>query len=505
MKFLSSLWLVWVASLFFSAQAQHSGGSQGKVLLIAANPSVSQQTGWPIGAWAAEIVHPYWEFTEAGYQVDIVSPDGGAIVWDSYSDPEDPSRYSAHDLLSLGFKKSPEKMALLANTKPLAQVNPADYKALFVCGGQSPMYTFINNTALHKFVAGFYETGKPTAVICHGTCILLKTKLSNGKLLVEGKKWTGFANAEEQYADNFVGKKIQPFRIEDEARKLPNTQFQVGLPFSAFALQDGNLVTGQQQNSGTAAAQLVLAQLEKRKSQYPTYVLVHGAFANNMAWDAIRGALAKKANVISLDLPGHGMDYTPASQVSLASYVNAVKKLVAQQPGKVILVGHSMAGMIISQVAEDMPEKVSKLVYLSAYLPANGQSLQKLAESDKASLVGQNMEFAKDYTTVTIKKDKLAEAIAADLDAQTQEMLVKYHSPEPLKPFSEPVKLSAKRFGQVPKYYIRTTADKAVTPELQQQMIAANGAIKQVFSLNTSHLPFLAQPEALVQILEQVR
>ena len=196
-----------VFSLYFLAMlpflsAQHNAGHDGKILMIASNPSVSTQTGWPIGVWYAELAHPFWVFSEAGYTVDIASPDGGEIKFDGYSDPEDGSKYAAFDYISLGFKKDPAKIELTKNTLPLASVNPDDYKAVFVCGGQGPMYTFYENTALHQFFANFYQTGKPSAAICHGTCILLKTKLPNGQLLVEGKRWTGFASAEEQYADD---------------------------------------------------------------------------------------------------------------------------------------------------------------------------------------------------------------------------------------------------------------------------------------------------------------
>lgn len=125
-------------------------------------------------------------------------------------------------------------------------------------GGQSPMYTFIEHEALHRLVASFHDAGKVTAAVCHATCVLLKVKGADGKLLVDGKTWCGFADAEERYADEFVGQKIQPFWIEEEARKLPNTNFVVGPTFSAFAVRDGLLVTGQQQFSGAAAAALVV-------------------------------------------------------------------------------------------------------------------------------------------------------------------------------------------------------------------------------------------------------
>lgn len=232
-----------------------------RVLLIAANPAVSKTTGWPVGFWWAELTHPYWEFTEAGYEVEIRSPEGGALQADGYSDPEDASGYSAHDILSLGFKKSPQHLALVQDTPSIAGVDPGGYDAVFVAGGQSPMVTFRGNVKMQQLVAGFYEAGKVTALVCHATCLLLETRLSSGELLVHDKTWTGFANAEEQFADSFVGRRIQPFWIEDEARKIDGTNFVVDQMFREFAVRDGLLVTGQQQYSGAAAARLVIEAL----------------------------------------------------------------------------------------------------------------------------------------------------------------------------------------------------------------------------------------------------
>jgi putative intracellular protease/amidase len=232
-----------------------------KILVVAANPSTSTTTGWPVGFWWAELTHPYWAFVEAGYDVEIRSPDGGALSADGYSDPEDASGYSADDILSLGFKKSPKHAALVADTKSIADVSPAHYDAVFLVGGQSPMFTFRGNAAVQSLVRGFYEAGKVTALVCHATCVLLETKLSTGELLVAGKTWTGFADSEERFADQFVGKRIQPFWIEDEARKLEGTNFVVDQTFREFAVRDGLLVTGQQQASGAAAAKLVIEAL----------------------------------------------------------------------------------------------------------------------------------------------------------------------------------------------------------------------------------------------------
>ena len=229
-----------------------------RVLIIAANPATSPVTQWPVGFWWAELTHPYWTFSEAGYAADIVSPQGGDLQPDGFSDPEDDSGYSAHDILSLGFKKSEKHAGLLKGTKSIKEVSLDDYDGIFVAGGQSPMVTMIDDTDLHALVAKAFEADKVVAIVCHGTCVLLKTRLSNGDLLVKGKTWTGFANAEEKFADDYVGMKIQPFWIQEEAHKIDDTNFIVNAMFKPFAIRDGNLITGQQQFSGAAAAELVV-------------------------------------------------------------------------------------------------------------------------------------------------------------------------------------------------------------------------------------------------------
>ncbi len=232
-----------------------------RVVIVASNPAVSEQTGWPIGFWWAELSHPYWELTDHGYQVDVASPNGGKLEADPWSDPRDESRYSADDLLSLGFINSPEHLKLVEQSTPLADVAEGDYDAVLFVGGQGPMYTFFNDERVHRLVASFYEAGKITAVICHATCVLLRARLADGSLLVAGKTWTGFANSEERFADEYVGRKIQPFWIEDEARRLETTNFIVNGRFKPHAVRDGNLITGQQQYSGTAAAELMIEAL----------------------------------------------------------------------------------------------------------------------------------------------------------------------------------------------------------------------------------------------------
>jgi putative intracellular protease/amidase len=230
------------------------------ILLIVANPSISTTLGGSVGFWASELIHPYDEFTKAGCQVTISSPNGGKVEFDSFSDPRDASGYSKDDTLSLQYINRAEFMGLLENTPAIADLDITNFDAIVVCGGQSPMFSFRQNSILIQLFSDFYATGKPTAALCHGTCVLLEAKLANGTYLIQGKTITGFANSEEDYADGVVGQKVMPFRIQDEAKKL-GANFVTKEAFAPHAVRDGNLITGQQQNSGAETAKLVLAAL----------------------------------------------------------------------------------------------------------------------------------------------------------------------------------------------------------------------------------------------------
>ncbi len=231
-----------------------------KVLIVVANPSTSTTLGWPVGFWAAELTHPYYELTERGIQVTIASPDGGKVEMDSLSDPRDPSQWSAEDLVSMGFVHTHALMELLEDTPSLRDLDLDEFDAVMVAGGQSPMFTFRENEGLHRAIRHFYEAEKPTAVYCHGTAALVDLKLSDGSYLVAGKTLTGFANAEEEFSDAFVGQKVMPWRVEDVLRERGANYIHGGL-FKAFAVRDGRLITGQQQYSGRRVAQMVLEAL----------------------------------------------------------------------------------------------------------------------------------------------------------------------------------------------------------------------------------------------------
>ncbi len=231
-----------------------------KILMVVANPTIATTTGWPVGFWASELTHPYYQFTRARYDVVIASPEGGAVKVDTLSDPRDESQWSAEDLISMGFLSTPALVALLEHTPKLADLDLDEFAALVVCGGLAPMFQFRDNESLKRTIAAFYVAEKPTAVLCHGVSALIDVRLSDGSYLVKGKTVTGFANVEEDFSDRAVGQKVMPFRIEDELRKRGANYVQGGL-FKAFVVRDGRLITGQQQYSGAKVGEAVIAAL----------------------------------------------------------------------------------------------------------------------------------------------------------------------------------------------------------------------------------------------------
>jgi putative intracellular protease/amidase len=239
-----------------------------RVAIVIANPAISSTTGWPVGFWWSELTHSYYEMSEKGYEVEVFSPAGGKCEADAMSDPRDPSGYSSSDLITLGFINSPKLAALVEDTKKVSEIDVNKFDAIVVAGGQAPMFTFEGATDLLKKFVEFYEAGKLTSALCHGVAILRYAKLSDGEYLAKGKTVTGFANVEEDYADNAVWnmnllpreKHIMPWRIEDELKKIGANYVQAGA-WREFAVRDGNLITGQQNFSGAETARMVIQAL----------------------------------------------------------------------------------------------------------------------------------------------------------------------------------------------------------------------------------------------------
>ncbi|HAA12530.1 MAG TPA: type 1 glutamine amidotransferase domain-containing protein [Cytophagales bacterium] len=230
-----------------------------KVLYIVSNPA--ELKGLPVGFFAEELTRPFFEFIHAGYEVEVASPQGGKVEFDGFSDPENAYTLYPNDLITMGFRRHATFGTLLENTLPIADVDVSSYDAVCVAGGGGPLVTFKDDESLHQLIADFYEQEKVVGLICHGTSLLLWTRLSDGTMLADGKTWTGYCDAEEAMNNEAAGFKLNDYTIEEEARKNPNTNYEHADPLAPFAIRDGRLITGQQQHSSALFAELVIEAL----------------------------------------------------------------------------------------------------------------------------------------------------------------------------------------------------------------------------------------------------
>jgi pimeloyl-ACP methyl ester carboxylesterase len=228
-----------------------------------------------------------------------------------------------------------------------------------------------------------------------------------------------------------------------------------------------------------------------------TFVLVHGAWHGGWCWEKLVPLLeARGHRAVAPDLPGHGADRTPTAQVTLESCAERVRAAIAAQPEPVVLVGHSMGGVVITAAAELIPERVRTLVYLTAFLVAPGEALLAAAGNDPETALAGNLVFAPDGVSAEVKPDAIRPAFYAqcsDADAErAQARLV----PQAAAVFSTPVRYTPERAGRIPRVYIECTRDRAIGISVQRRMHAARPCAK-VLSLDTDHSPFYSTPEAL--------
>ena len=234
-----------------------------------------------------------------------------------------------------------------------------------------------------------------------------------------------------------------------------------------------------------------------------TYMLVHSAFTGPWAMESVANDLRLKGfKVLLPELPAHGNDKTPPKEVQFNDYVKAVIHEIDKQNDKVILLGHSFAGTIISEVAEKRPEKVQSLVYLAAALIPNGTSFFDNIK-DANSILTQNLVINQEKGIATVGNGKTHEAYGEDIPIEAFNAAAKYVVPEPFMPLTYKIELTNENFGKIPKYYIQTLKDKAIPQNLQRKMYT-DTPVKQVFTLDSSHAPNLSMPEKVADILNTI-
>jgi pimeloyl-ACP methyl ester carboxylesterase len=235
-----------------------------------------------------------------------------------------------------------------------------------------------------------------------------------------------------------------------------------------------------------------------------TYVLIHGAWHGSWCWDKIVPLLEMRGHkAVAPDLPGHGTDKSPVSEVSLQAYVDRVVKILDAQSEPVVLVGHSMGGIVISQAAEYRPEKVKTLAYLSAFLLRDGESLLQIAQEDEDALVLPNLVMADDQSSATVKDEALGEAFYGGCSVEDVARAKSLLVPQAAAPFATPVHTTTENFGRVPRIYIECRRDRAISPSAQKRMYTALPC-QRVVSMDTSHSPFFSASEELLAHLTAI-
>lgn len=219
------------------------------VLMVLTSHDRLGDTGKKTGFWLEEFAAPYYTLKDAGANITVVSPRGGQPPLDPKSDAPD-----AQTDATRRFKADAEAQAVLASTGRLAEVNAADFDAVFYPGGHGPLWDLAEDKASIALIEAMAAAGKPVALVCHAPGVLRHVKAADGTPLVRGKKVTGFTNTEEEA----VGlTRVVPFLVEDML-KQSGGQYSKGADWQPYVLTDGKLVTGQNPASSEEGAKALI-------------------------------------------------------------------------------------------------------------------------------------------------------------------------------------------------------------------------------------------------------
>lgn len=225
------------------------------ILIIATNVGKYVDPDLKTGLWLSELTHIYKEATDKGWAVTIASPKGGVI-------PIDPESLKPLmlDKISKQYYNAPDFMALLNNSKNLADVKSIDYDSIYLAGGHGTMYDFPDCPEIQEIVRNQYQANKNVTAICHGVGGLLNVKLTNGEFLIKGKSMTGFDWFEEKLA----GRKDEvPFNLEEAIKERGANLKKALIPMTSNTVIDGNLITGQNPFSSKETAKVLIEELSK--------------------------------------------------------------------------------------------------------------------------------------------------------------------------------------------------------------------------------------------------
>ncbi|MBV1859050.1 MAG: alpha/beta fold hydrolase [Nannocystaceae bacterium] len=234
-------------------------------------------------------------------------------------------------------------------------------------------------------------------------------------------------------------------------------------------------------------------------------LLIHGAWGGAWEFEEILTGLRKRGHQASaVDLPGHGQFKAPIPEVTMGAYVQTVVGAAEAIDGQIILVGHSLGGAVISQVAERIPHKIGRLVYVAAVLPKNGETTLGIMQSDGAGELLSEVTFSEDQSFVTVGPEAVRNILLNDVTdpERLAKCLPHFVMKQASEPFLFAAALTDEAFGGVPKTYIRAALDKVFSPALQGEMLK-NWQVEQVITLDSGHFPLVSNPQSLIDVLHE--
>src|SRR6185437_9536667 len=236
------------------------------------------------------------------------------------------------------------------------------------------------------------------------------------------------------------------------------------------------------------------------------FVLVHGAFHGAWCWEEVTGELEARGHTVEVfDLPGLGDEPTPVSEVTLDGYADRICGVLGSSDEPAVLVAHSMGGVAITHAAARCPERIASLVYVGAFLPADGQSLVDLTQLPEGADDGvqANAVVEGEPPVATMPRDKALEVLYAACEPEAAEHAAARLRPQPIAPFVTPGSAPPDgAFGRLRRSYVICTQDRAIPAALQRRM-AGERANGEIVELDTDHSPFLSCADELVELLDR--
>ncbi|MEC5381822.1 type 1 glutamine amidotransferase domain-containing protein [Aurantimonas sp. C2-6-R+9] len=223
------------------------------ILMVLTSHDTLGDTGEKTGFWLEEFAAPYYVLRDAVAKITIASPKGGQPPLDPKSDAPD-----AQTEATERFKKDDAAQKALATTVKLAEIDPADFDAVFYPGGHGPLWDLAESADSKRLIEAFAASDRPVGAVCHAPAIFRHTKGMDGKPLVSGRRVAGFTNTEEEA----VGlTNVVPFLVEDML-KANGGLYEKGADWGSYVVVDGKLVTGQNPASSEEAAKELLKLLK---------------------------------------------------------------------------------------------------------------------------------------------------------------------------------------------------------------------------------------------------